>query len=77
MADSYEAIGRSMAFRHATKNLRNVREDFVRKLIAGEDGAEAFRTAIVVIDLFLALPAKAIADGKNAKGWLTRTGDRS
>jgi len=66
-----------MAFRHATTNLRNVREEFVKRLIAGEDGAEALRTAIVVIDLFLKLPAKSIADGQEAKAWLNKAGDRS
>jgi len=77
LAASYEALKNSMAFRHATTNLRNVREEFVKRLIAGEDGAEALRTAIVVIDLFLKLPAKSIADGQEAKAWLNKAGDRS
>lgn len=76
LAASYEAIGKTMAFRHATANLRDVREEFVRRLIAGEDGAEAYRQAITVIDLFLKLPGQAAARGAEARDWLVNAGDR-
>ena len=48
-------------------NILRLRESFVQKLIAGEDGAGENRKAIVVMDSILKMPAVLVQDGKNAK----------
>lgn len=56
-----------LAWKVMYDNIVRLRESFVQKLVAGEDGASEMRKAIVVLDSILKLPAKFIEDGKRAR----------
>ena len=53
-----------LAWKVLYDNVLRLRESFVQKLVAGEEGAELNRRAIVVMDLILKMPAKMVEDGK-------------
>lgn len=75
LGEGYANMIDTVAWRHATENLRRVRELMIASLVEGKDGADRYREAIKVIDSFLKLPDWAMKTGKQARAGLQQIGE--